>query len=174
MGSFFILLGYMGCGKSELGKKISISRSIPFIDLDHFIEEKEKSSISSIFKDHGELYFRKKERLYLEILFESDNDAVISLGGGTPCYYDNMDFINSFKSKTTVYLRTTSKELTRRLFDQRSQRPMISHYETSDALLDFISKHLFERTFYYLKADKQLITDGKTTDQLLEEFNCLA
>tara|TARA_B110000027_G_C16019976_1_gene255908 strand:- start:278 stop:802 length:525 start_codon:yes stop_codon:yes gene_type:complete len=174
MGSFFILLGYMGCGKSELGKKISISRSIPFIDLDHFIEEKEKSSISSIFKDHGELYFRKKERFYLETLFESDNDAVISLGGGTPCYYDNMDFINSFKRKTTVYLRTTPKELTKRLFDQRSQRPMISHHETSDALLEFISKHLFERIFYYLKADKQLITDGKTTDQLLDEFNCLA
>ena len=173
MGSFLILLGYMGCGKSELGKKISISRSISFIDLDHFIEEKEKSSISSIFRKHGELYFRKKERFYLEMLFESDNDALISLGGGAPCYFDNMDFINSFENKTTVYLKTSPKELTRRLFDQRSQRPMISHLETSDALLEFISKHLFERTFYYLKSDKHLVTDGKTTDQLVEEFNGL-
>jgi shikimate kinase len=174
MSSFLILLGYMGCGKSELGKKISISRSIPFIDLDHFIEEKEKCSISSIFKDHGELYFRKKERFYLEMLFEFDNDMVISLGGGTPCYFDNIDFINSFENKTTVYLKTTPKELTRRLFKQMSHRPIISHLKTSEALLEFISKHLFERTFYYLKADKQLITDGKTTGRLVEEFNNLA
>ena len=107
------------------------------------------------------------------MLFESDNDALISLGGGAPCYFDNMDFINSFENKTTVYLKTSPKELTRRLFDQRSQRPMISHLETSDALLEFISKHLFERTFYYLKSDKQLVTDGKTTDQLAEKFNGL-
>ena len=173
MGSFLILLGYMGCGKSELGKKISISRSIPFIDLDHYIEEKEKSSISSIFKEHGELYFRNKERFYLKMLFESDNDAVISLGGGTCCYFDNMVLINSFENKTSVYLKTTPKELTKRLFDQRSQRPMISHLETSDALLEFVSKHLFERKFYYLKSDKQLVTDGKTTDQLVEELNDL-
>ena len=173
MGSFFILLGYMGCGKSELGKKISISRSIPFIDLDHFIEEKEKSSISSIFKDHGELYFRKKERFYLETLFESDNDAVISLGGGTPCYYDNMDFINSFKRKTTVYLRTTPKELTKRLFDQRSQRPMISHHETSDALLEFISKHLFERSVFYEQALHRISINSKSVDAIVTEIRIL-
>src|SRR6056300_1153555 len=81
-----ILMGYMGCGKSALGKYLTTSQSLPFIDLDQYIEAQENRSILEMFALHGELYFRQKERFYLEKLLSDVSPSIIALGGGTPCY----------------------------------------------------------------------------------------
>ena len=83
----------MGSGKSRVGKALSQCIDIPYIDLDSYIEIQEKSSIESIFNNKGEVYFRKKERHYLEQLLLQKEPVILALGGGTPCYYDSMDFI---------------------------------------------------------------------------------
>lgn len=80
-----VLLGYMGSGKSTVGIKLAKKLSLPLIDLDHFIEEKEQMSIGELFQNKGEIYFRKQEMSYLEFLLSSSEAMILSLGGGTPC-----------------------------------------------------------------------------------------
>ncbi|MDA9596816.1 shikimate kinase [Flavobacteriaceae bacterium] len=160
-----VLMGYMGCGKSALGNKLAQSNSLSFIDLDDYIEIQEKTTIYMIFEKYGELYFRKKERFYLEKLLSENSKAIIALGGGTPCYFDNIDYINK-KVLNTLYLKTTPKELVKRLFEQRDHRPMIAHLKTKEKLEEFIAKHLFERIPYYIKARHHLITDDQSVENL--------
>ena len=81
-----IILGYMGSGKSIIGRELSLKVNKKFIDLDSYIEEKEKDSISNIFQNNGDLYFRKQESKYLKEILKNNNDLVLSVGGGTPCY----------------------------------------------------------------------------------------
>ncbi|MDD3723627.1 MAG: shikimate kinase, partial [Lutibacter sp.] len=90
-----VLLGYMASGKSAVGRILSEKLNIQFIDLDSFIEEKEQLSISEIFETKGEIYFRKIEGIYLQELLNSKESTVISLGGGTPCYGNNIDLIEN-------------------------------------------------------------------------------
>ena len=158
-------MGYMGCGKSALGNKLAQSNSLSFIDLDDYIEIQEKTTIYMIFEKYGELYFRKKERFYLEKLLSENSKAIIALGGGTPCYFDNIDYISK-KELNTLYLKTTPKELVKRLFEQRDHRPMIAHLKTKEKLEEFIAKHLFERIPYYIKARHHLITDDQSVENL--------
>jgi len=160
-----VLMGYMGCGKSALGNKLAQSNSLSFIDLDDYIEIQEKTTIYMIFEKYGELYFRKKERFYLEKLLSENSKAIIALGGGTPCYFDNIDYISK-KELNTLYLKTTPKELVKRLFEQRDHRPMIAHLKTKEKLEEFIAKHLFERIPYYIKARHHLITDDQSVENL--------
>ena len=163
----------MGCGKSELGTKIAHHKSIPFIDLDQYIESEEKTTIADLFKAHGELYFRKKERFYLEQILGNQFPAIISLGGGTPCYFDNIELLNQDQNSLTVFLKTSPGELANRLLDQKDHRPMIAHLQNSKALEEFISKHLFERLPYYQRAKKIVSTDQKSIDALVEEISSL-
>ena len=90
-----VLMGYMGSGKSTLGRKLSEILGFSFIDLDDFITTNESMEIKEIFNKKGEIYFRKKETEYLTKLLEENNDLVLSLGGGTPCYGKNLDIINN-------------------------------------------------------------------------------
>ena len=164
-------MGYMGCGKSTLGPLISNQNSLPFIDLDQYIERNEKSTITSIFENRGEIYFRKKERLYLEHIFLNQSSFVISLGGGTPCYFDNIDYINLKDETISVFLKSSPKELANRLYDKKNNRPLISHIQSKEQLEEYIAKHLFERLPYYEKAKKTIITDNKSIKSLVEEIN---
>tara|TARA_B100000212_G_scaffold337758_1_gene313183 strand:- start:477 stop:1004 length:528 start_codon:yes stop_codon:yes gene_type:complete len=168
-----ILVGYMGCGKSTLGSLISEVNSLPFIDLDKYIELKENTSIVKMFDDNGELFFRKKERFYLEQIFMKPHPLIISLGGGTPCYFDNIDFLNLNDQVLTIFLKTSPKELAKRLYKKKDNRPMISHLKSEQELHDYIAKHLYERLPYYLKAKKTIITDKKTIKSLVDEINLL-
>ena len=102
-----VLLGYMASGKSTIGKLLSKALSMPFIDLDAYIESKEKSSIKAIFNTKGEIYFRKIEHAHLCDLLDSEKDFVLSLGGGTPCYANNMDAIVKAKQTTSFYLQAS-------------------------------------------------------------------
>src|SRR5680860_1043366 len=95
------LIGYMGCGKSTLGRRLSNYLGLQFVDMDHYIEERNCKTIPQIFKEEGEVEFRKKERKALEELSEF-TDIVIATGGGAPCFFDNVELMN--KSGHTVYL----------------------------------------------------------------------
>ena len=163
-------MGYMGSGKSVLGQKIAQKLNYPFLELDTYIANKEKESISYIFKIKGEIYFRKMESTLLKEILNFNENCVISLGGGTPCFGDNLKSIKEAKSATSIYLHATIKELSTRLFKEKITRPIISHIKTKEELVDFIGKHLFERSFYYNQADILIKTDLKTPDQLTQEI----
>lgn len=165
------LLGYMGSGKSLVGKTLATSLDFDFIDLDDQLEKKEGVSISEIFAKRGEVYFRKKERMLLEDLINSkDDDKIISLGGGTPCYGDTMDRIKAADESVSFYLKLSIETLTERLFTEKDHRPMISHLQDKDKLEEFIRKHLFERGFYYNQSDFVVNCDSKTPEVIVEEI----
>jgi len=160
-----VLLGYMGSGKSRVGKALSQCVDIPYIDLDSYIEIQEKSSIESIFNNNGEVYFRKKERHYLEQLFLQKDPVILALGGGTPCYYDTMDFIVN-SEVISFYLKARINTLVSRLGIEKTHRPLISHLETEADLKEFIGKHLFERLPFYSKASHIIDVDLETPEAL--------
>ena len=147
-----ILLGYMGVGKSTVGKQLAASLKCQFIDLDNYIEQKEKTSITSIFKQKGEIFFRKIESQYLKGLLDSKEYEIIALGGGTPCYANNMDLIKTYQN-STFYLKMELNVLADRLYQIKDTRPLLSHIDDRSELKDFIRKHLFERQFYYMQAN---------------------
>ena len=132
------LVGYMGCGKSTLGKKLAINLNYDFIDLDNYIEEQEGRTIKEIFADDGEDYFRKLERVYLHRVIDTEN-VVISSGGGTPCFFDNMDQMNEYG--LTVYINMHPKALIPRLKLSELYRPLIDGME-GEVLLDYVYKTL--------------------------------
>ena len=110
-----ILIGYMGSGKSSIGKKLSRKLRCNLIDLDDFIVEKEKASVKEIFDAKGEIYFRKKEEEYLKELLTLQEDTILSLGGGTPCFGDNMKYILESENTKSIYLKSSVKSLTDKL-----------------------------------------------------------
>lgn len=164
-----ILIGYMGSGKSTIGKNLSKIVNFEFVDLDDYIESEENLRIPEIFKTRGEVYFRKKEHAYLNELLQK-NDIILSLGGGTPCYGSNMDAIINAKQAQSIYLRSSIPNLVQRLKFEKSERPLIAHLETDEQLTEFIGKHLFERSFYYNQSDKTVVTDGKSIKEITEEI----
>ena len=168
-----ILMGYMGCGKSALGPLISSQTLLPFIDLDKYIEISENSSISNIFDNYGEIYFRKKERFYLEQIFNKKSPFVISLGGGTPCYFDNIDYLNLKDHTLSIFLKTSPKELAFRLYKNKEHRPMISHLKSKHELEEYVAKHIFERLPFYEKAKKTIVTDNKSIEKIVEEIHSI-
>jgi len=144
------LVGFMGCGKSTLGKKLAINLNYDFIDLDNYIEEQEGRTIKEIFADDGEDYLRKLERVYLHRVIDTEN-VVISSGGGTPCFFDNMDQMNEYG--LTVYINMHPKAHNPRLKLSELYRPLIDGME-GEVLLDYVYKTLREREGFYHKAHK--------------------
>ena len=106
------LTGYMGAGKTTLGKAFARQMNIPFIDLDWYIEERFHKTVGELFSERGEASFRELEKNMLHEVGEFE-DVVISTGGGAPCFFDNMEFMNA--SGTTVYLKVSVEELAKRL-----------------------------------------------------------
>lgn len=158
------LVGYMGCGKSTIGKVLAEKINYKFIDLDHYIETVERKSIKEIFSEYGEIKFRTIERKYLEKLLQNKKNHVVSLGGGTPIFHENMDFINMHSYSIYLYLKP--EDLTNRLISQLDKRPLISHISTYSDLLEFIKKHLFERNPFYMKARLIYKVEKKTIENI--------
>ncbi|GAA3657327.1 shikimate kinase [Flavivirga jejuensis] len=165
-----VLIGYMASGKSTLGRILANKLNYDFIDLDDYIEEKEQVSVSDIFKSKGEIYFRKKETLYLKELLDDKTKLVLSLGGGTPCYSNNMDALKNTSKAKSVYLKASIPTLVARLKNEKSKRPLIAHIETDELLTEFIGKHLFERTQFYSLSDVTITTDNKKEEDIIEEL----
>ncbi|MEJ6791358.1 MAG: shikimate kinase [Lacinutrix sp.] len=159
-----VLLGYMASGKSKIGKELADILSFDFKDIDNVIEDGEKKSINEIFVKSGELYFRKKEKEYLENLLKISNNTIISLGGGTPCYFNTMECLLANKNLTTVYLNVKIPVLVERLKIEKSKRPLISHIKTDELLAEFIGMHLFERVHFYNKASVKVNANGSSKD----------
>jgi len=169
-----ILLGYMGVGKSSVAKRLADQLQTRFIDLDHYIEEKENMSIKDIFNRKGEIHFRKIENQYLKELLTSKEYEIIALGGGTPCYANNMHLVNA-EDVQSFYLKMGLDSLTNRLFKIKANRPLISHIPTLEELKDFVRKHLFERQFYYQQAkhsiDVSQLSIEQVTQSILDYFS---
>ena len=162
----------MGCGKSRVGEALSQCIDIPYVDLDSFIEQQENSSIKSIFEAKGELFFRKIERQYLEQLLTQKEPIILSLGGGTPCYYNSMDYIVSSKV-LSFYLKAQITTLRDRLLLEKNNRPLISHLQTDQELTEFIGKHLFERLPFYGKASHTVSVDTDSPEELAQKIKDL-
>jgi len=148
-----VLLGYMASGKSLIGKTLAQVLGYSFIDLDDYIEQDEKQTIQEIFKNKGEIYFRKKEHLALNEILLHDKNIVLSLGGGTPCYSNNMDMLSKRNDVTSIYLKTSIPEIINRLTNEQDKRPVVSHLKSKEELTEFIGKHLFERSTFYNQAN---------------------
>ncbi|MFT5779339.1 MAG: shikimate kinase [Crocinitomicaceae bacterium] len=157
-----ILVGFMGSGKTTLGKKIAQSMGIPFIDSDQEIEEHFQKSIGEIFTENGESYFRTIETEYIEALDLRD-EFVLATGGGMPCFDRNMSMLNEIG--TTFYLNQSPKELAHRLSHAKFPRPLIEGL-SEDELLPFIEDKLSAREEYYKMATIVLDQDEQTAETI--------
>ena len=165
-----ILIGYMGSGKTGVGKQLSGLLGIPFLDLDEEISKIENKEIPAIFKSSGEIYFRKRESERLTDLIKSQGNHVLAVGGGTPCYGKNLQVMREYEDVKLVYLKASLQTLKNRLFKERTSRPLISHLQSPEVLEDFIRKHLFERTYYYSQSDITVETDSKGIEEVAQEI----
>ena len=143
-----ILIGYMGSGKTTIGRALGKETGLPFYDLDWYIENRMRRKVSQIFAERGEEGFRQIERNMLHEVAEFE-DVVISCGGGTPCFFDNMDYLN--QQGQVVYLRCEPEVLRRHLLMGKGDRPLLKG-KSPEELIDFISQQLEQREPYYTKA----------------------
>lgn len=164
------LLGYMGSGKTTIGTELAAELNMEFIDLDVYLESQHDKSISDIFKSEGEIKFRKFEREALEEVLERNENIVLSLGGGTPAYYNNMELVN--QHAFSIYLRLTPKELISRLTHEKSVRPLIAHLSEAE-MPEFIAKHLFERRPFYEEAKFKIDVKEKSPFDIVGEIKSL-
>ncbi len=165
------LIGYMGAGKSVIGKSLSKKINYKFYDLDDYIEIKEGKKVSDIFEQENEVYFRKIENKYLDRLSSKKEKKIISTGGGTPCFENNLDIIHNSTDSLSIYLKANVNTLVKRLKNSIAKRPLISHLKDDEDLRDFISKHLFERSFFYEKSDVKIITDDIEVNDTIKLIN---
>jgi shikimate kinase len=165
------LWGYMGSGKTSIGRAVARNLNLEFKDLDNLIIEESGMSISDFIGERGELAFRKLERQLL--LEHEDFDGIFSCGGGTPCYYDNAEWMVS--KGQAVYLRASPSWLHHRLASSRTRgikRPQLSGVEDQD-LAEFIAKHLFERQHFYQMAQHKIAVDQNSKEQVIENLERL-
>lgn len=173
MRKTIFLIGYMGCGKTTLGRALAARTGVRFIDLDDYIEERAGMTISGIFATKGESTFRAMEREALGTLVAdgSGRDTVVACGGGTPCFGDNMQLMDSLG--ITVHLVTSEDRLFSRLAVARSHRPLIARL-TDPELRDFIRRQLGERNRHYSKAsatfDSTMLEDASQIEQTVTKF----
>jgi shikimate kinase len=158
MAKIFIT-GYMGSGKSTAGKKLASELGYEFIDLDHFIETEYKQTIPEIFASKGEKEFRSMENNTLKKVLEKKKDAVVACGGGTPCYFNNMELMNN--NGITIYLKMSVDALVSRLLQAKEKRPLIQN-KTEPELRAFIARQLEKREDQYHLA--QYTIKGKNLD----------
>ena len=143
-----VLIGYMGSGKTTVGTALGKEIGLPFYDLDWYIESRMRKKVSQIFAERGEEGFRVIERNMLHEVAEFE-DVVISCGGGTPCFFDNMDYLNS--QAQVVYLRCEPEVLRKHLLMGQGDRPLLKG-KTPEELTDYIREQVEYREQFYTKA----------------------
>jgi shikimate kinase len=168
-----ILIGYMGSGKTTIGKALSKETGMMFYDLDWYIESRMRKTVAQIFAERGEEGFRQIEYNMLHEVAEFEN-VIISCGGGTPCFFDNIDYMNG--QGETVYLKATPEVLYGHLKMGKSVRPLLVG-KTEKELLTFIEQQLSVREPYYKKAkhvlDVSLMDDYEKIKITVQELRKL-
>ena len=147
-----IIIGYMGAGKTTVGKALAHTLQLPFYDLDWYIEGRMRKTVAQLFAERGEEGFRQVERNMLHEVAEFE-DVVISCGGGTPCFFDNMEYLNA--QGETIYLKATPEVLYKHLQMGKTVRPLLRD-KTPEETLDFINSQLAHREPFYNKAHHTL------------------
>ena len=150
-----LLIGLMAAGKTTLGKALAQELGLQFIDLDHYIENRYRCTVSQLFSERGEEAFRQIERNMLHEVAEFE-DVIIATGGGTPCFFDNMDYMNA--QGTTVFLKASVDVIYTRLTIARVQRPLVAG-KSAEELRQYISDMLERRTPYYSQATHTFCAD---------------
>jgi len=161
----------MGSGKTTVAKLLSLAMQIPYLDLDEVIEKEAGKSVSQIFEQDGEIKFRKLEHDILKGLVKVEDDFIISLGGGTPCYANNHEVLQ-MEVVVSIYLKAGIDELIKRIKTQDNTRPLVAKLK-DDELHEFVAKHLFDRSYYYHQSKHTVTTDGKTPDVVVTEIMSL-
>jgi shikimate kinase len=154
----------MGCGKTHWGKQLSEKLRMPFFDLDNLIEEREGKSITDIFAEMGEEYFRMLEKDVLYMITENHPTFVMACGGGAPCFFNNIDYMK--KRGTTVWINCSTDCLYTRLVKEKEKRPLIKNLP-NDELKSFIIKKYSDRKIFYQQADVILAEDDVNLESLI-------
>ena len=165
IGKKIYLIGYMGCGKTYTGRRISEKYGLQFIDLDAYIEKRYFKTIPQLFEERGEEGFRQLERTILQEV-SSMEDVIISTGGGAACFFDNMDLMN--QTGETVYLQASAEALFQYLRMAKKGRPLLAN-KSDDELLAFIKNTLEKREPFYLKA-KHILDSMDESDTLYDQL----
>ncbi|MCD6017597.1 MAG: Shikimate kinase [Bacteroidetes bacterium] len=153
------MCGFMGCGKTTQGKKLAKELGYYFIDLDDYISNKYDQTITELFKEKGEAEFRKIETEALGECVKDNLKALIAVGGGTPCFNNNMELMVS--NGKVIYLKMNAEALYNRLFNAKEDRPLIRD-KTNEEMFLYIENLLKTREAFYEQA--QIITSGVTVD----------
>ncbi|MBP9793539.1 MAG: shikimate kinase [Flavobacterium sp.] len=166
-----VLVGYMGSGKTEIGKLLAKNVQLPFFDLDFLIEKEVGKTVSEIFSEKGEIYFRKIEHELFVKQIHKEESFVLSLGGGTPCYANN-HLILQHEDVISIYFKASVSTLVGRLSINKKKRPLIKDLAENE-LQEFIAKHLFDRSFYYNQCKYVISVDDKSPSDVVAEIKNL-
>lgn len=160
------LIGFMGAGKSFWGRQLSQHFQAPFFDLDDFIVQQENKTINSIFETQGEQHFRLLEKNALIELSEKHNDLILATGGGTPCYHNNIHYMNQMGK--TIWLNPPIETLVNRLSKEKDHRPLLRNLD-NDSLKSFIHEKLASRIHFYQQSQVEINDDASLTiDKLIK------
>lgn len=163
--SRIFLIGFMGTGKTHWGSLWAARHRYTFIDLDSEIEKAEQSSVIDIFEKRGEDYFRQKEAIMLRSM-DQHEDTIIACGGGTPCFFDNITWMNN--NGTTVLLSATSAFILKNILAQNGKRPLVKNLNEAE-LIFYIEQKLKERAAYYELAHVKLTAES-ITDTSIDQY----
>lgn len=166
-----LLCGYMASGKTTIAKLLAKASGIPYKDLDEIIEQKAQKSISDIFSQDGEIKFRKMEHEALKEVLSCEEPFILALGGGTPCYANNHEFLKR-DDVVSVYLKAGIEELFSRIGQQDIKRPLLDNL-TPEKQKEFIAQHLFERSYFYRQAKHVVVVDNKSPEDVVNEVMSL-
>lgn len=158
------LIGFMGCGKTYVGKRLAKQMGMSFIDLDKYLEIKENRTIKTIFEEEGEDYFRQKEKACLREMAQFEN-TIIATGGGAPCFFDNGEWMKG--DGITVYLQTPIEVIIKNLERQIDKRPLLKGLNEKELKI-FIEKKLAEREVFYQNV--HMIYERQEGDEAVREL----
>ena len=161
------LIGFMGCGKTHWGKQLSEKLMLPFFDLDEKIEEHEERTVNKIFESEGEEYFRLLEKDVLHLLTENHESFVMACGGGTPCFFNNIDYLK--KNGVTIWINCSMDNLYNRLVKEKETRPLIKDL-SDEQLRSYISNKFRGRRIFYQQASLTFQEEEMTLDDLVTKI----
>ena len=163
-----ILVGYMAVGKTTIAQLLAEKTGFKTVDIDKLIKKKIGLTVSEIFQQKGEIFFRKIEHEIFKEIIESKENLIISTGGGTPCYADNHLLLKG-ENVVSIYLKASINTILGRLKSSKKERPLVTN-KSEEELEEFVAKHLFERSYFYNLATFKVLIDSKSKDEIVNEI----